>query len=469
MANKPTIYWIDLFCGAGGTSTGIHLADANVKVIACVNHDAEAIKSHYANHPNCRHFTEDIRDWNVIVELKKMVRELREEEPNCIINIWASLECTHFSKAKGGMSRDADSRTLANHLFEYEKHLQPNGIFIENVEEFLTWGPMEQVRKKIKGKMQWKFETPKKKVVWLDEPFEDLVDYCEEAELTPFELPIKERKREYYEAWKNKFKAIGFKYDYRLLNSADFGANTSRLRYFGVFIKDAVDISFPEPTHVEEGKDNPKDLPTWKPVKDVLDLGEEGVSIFGLNGKNKPWATKTMIRVYKGMRKFHESELQYLTSYYGNGTHHSILKPCNTLTTKERYAKVTINKKWLVDTQFNNTGRSIDRPAPTLIARMDKKPLYLISSKCDPTVDNSIEKPGVRPIERLMRYFMRKHNITDVKIRMLFLNELKEIQGFPKDYVLTGTKENKLKFIGNSVVPLMAQRIVEENYSSYAA
>jgi len=176
-----------------------------------------------------------------------------------------------------------------------------------------------------------------------------------------------------------------------------------------------------------------------------------------------------MIRVYKGMKKFHESELQYLTSYYGNGTHHSILQPCNTLTTKERYAKVTINKKWLVDTQFNNTGRSIDRPAPTLIARMDKKPLYLISSNCDPNVDNSVEKPEVRPIERLMRYFMRKHNITDVKIRMLFLDELKEIQGFPKDYVLTGTKEDKLKFIGNSVVPLMAQRIVEENYATYAA
>ena len=64
------VYWIDLFCGAGGTSTGIHLADANAEVVACVNHDAEAIKSHLANHPNCLHLTEDVTDWKVIMKLK---------------------------------------------------------------------------------------------------------------------------------------------------------------------------------------------------------------------------------------------------------------------------------------------------------------------------------------------------------------------------------------------------------------
>ena len=134
MEKKPTVYWIDLFCGAGGTSTGIHLANVDAKVIACVNHDAEAIKSHLANHPECFHLTEDVRDWRVIVKLKAIVDELRENEPDCIINIWASLECTHFSKAKGGLSRDADSRTLASHLFTYEENLKPNGIYIENVE-----------------------------------------------------------------------------------------------------------------------------------------------------------------------------------------------------------------------------------------------------------------------------------------------------------------------------------------------
>jgi len=418
------IYWIDLFCGFGGVSTGIHLA--NQTVIACVNHDAEAIRCHQLNHPNCLHLTEDVTNWKVIVRLKELVEELREREPNCIINVWSSADCTHFSKAKGGLSRDADSRTLSDHLLIYEEHLKPNNIFIENVEEFLTWGPLDE-----KGK------------------------------------PIKSLKGVDYVKWRDTFIKRGFNYDYRLLNSANFGARTSRSRYFGIFSRDIENIQFPSPTHIKKGKKNPQNLPSWKAVKPLLNLEEEGVSIFGLNGKNKPWATKTMLRVYKGMKKFHNSEEQFLTSYYGNGTHHSINSPCNTLTTKERYAKVTVNKNWLVDTQFDNRGRSVEEPCQTLIARMDKKPVYMISSNSKDELNNSIEKQGVRSIERLMRYFMRKHGISDVKIRMLFLEELMKIQGFPADYILTGRKEDKLKFIGNSVVPLMAEKLVRENHLYY--
>lgn len=419
MENNNT-YWIDLFCGFGGVSTGIHLAGQ--EVIACVNHDAEAIRCHQMNHPDCLHLTEDVTDWEVIVKLKKLVADLREKEPNCILNIWSSADCTHFSKAKGGLSRDADSRSLSEHLLIYEENLNPDGIYIENVEEFLTWGPVDE-----KGKV------------------------------------IKDLKGTLYTKWRDDLVSRGFSYDYRKLNAADFGATTRRVRYFGIFKKGNKEIFFPEQSHIKRSLDNPNNLPTWKPVRDVLDLTEKGVSIFGLNGKNKPWATKTMVRVYKGMKKFYDSEPDFLTSYYGNGTHHSIDDPCNTLTTKERYAKVSVEKNWLVDTQFDNRGKTIDEPCQTLIARMDKKPVYMISAEPETKVDYSVEISGIRPIERLMRYFMRLHNITDVKIRMLFLEELMEIQGFPKDYILTGKKEQKLKFIGNSVVPLMARKLVEIN------
>lgn len=460
MSKKPTIYWIDLFCGAGGTSTGIHLANVNAKVIACVNHDAEAIKSHLANHPECLHLTEDITDWKVIVKLKKLVQELREKEPDCIINIWASLECTHFSKAKGGMARDADSRTLAEHLYNYQSELKPHSIYIENVEEFLTWGPLDD-----NGK------------------------------------PIKELKGVDYNKWRDTLISRGFDYEYDLLNAADYGAYTSRKRYFGVFSKTGFPIQFPEPTHSKGGLNG---LKPWKAVKDVLELEEEGVSVFGNNAKGKPFAENTLKRVYYGLKKFHKEGVfvkrynggkvnpqeksksanrplgtilsnnthavvkpKFLTSYYGNGTHHSVDNPCNTLTTKERYALHSVEKKWLVDMQFSNKGRNVEEPCQTLIARMDKKPVYMVSTNAEEQIDNSVEKPGVRPIERLMRYYMRKHGISDVKMRMLFLSELKRIQGFPDDYVLTGTKKDKLKFIGNSVVPLMAQRLVEQNYLSY--
>lgn len=135
---NPTIYWIDLFCGAGGTTTGIHLAEANAIVLACVNHDAKAIAAHEANHPDCVHFTEDIRDFAVVLKIKMLVDAVRAAEPDCIINIWASLECTNYSKAKGGQPRNADSRTLAEHLFMYIDEINPDYLYIENVREFMA-------------------------------------------------------------------------------------------------------------------------------------------------------------------------------------------------------------------------------------------------------------------------------------------------------------------------------------------
>jgi DNA (cytosine-5)-methyltransferase 1 len=457
--SKPNIYWIDLFCGAGGTSTGIHLVNDNIKVLACVNHDAKAIESHKENHPDCVHFTEDIKDWRVISKLQQLVKDLREKEPNCIVNIWASLECIHFSKAKGGQSRDVDSRTLAEHLLRYVDAIDPHYLYIENVEEFLSWGPLDE-----NGK------------------------------------PVKKLKGTDYNKWVNNVCNRTYDYDYSFLNAADFGAYTSRKRYFGIFAKEGLPIEFPEPTHIKRGLPNPNNLKEWKAVKDVLELDKEGVSIFGLNAKGKHFSENTLKRVYYGLKKFHTEGVfmkrynggcvnpekksksanrplgtilsnnthavvkpVFLTSYYGNGTSHSVEDPCNTLTTKERYALHSVEKKWLVDTQFNNKGRSVELPSPTLIARMDKKPMYMVSSGAG-KVDNSVEKTGVRPIERLMRYFMRKHGVSDVKIRMLFLEELIRIQGFPEDYVLKGTKKDKLKFIGNSVVPLVAQKLAETNH-----
>ena len=141
------LLYIDLFCGAGGTSTGVEKARFHgnkcAKVIACVNHDANAIASHAANHPEAVHYTEDIRTLELspmVVHLKKM----RNRYPNAYVVLWASLECTNFSKAKGGMPRDADSRTLAEHLFRYIEAIEPDFIQIENVEEFMSWGDMDE-------------------------------------------------------------------------------------------------------------------------------------------------------------------------------------------------------------------------------------------------------------------------------------------------------------------------------------
>lgn len=135
------LLYIDLFCGAGGTSTGVSTARLDgekcAKVIACVNHDANAIASHASNHSEAMHFTEDIRT----LELSPLINHLqksRAENPEALTVLWASLECTNFSKAKGGQPRDADSRTLAEHLFRYIEAINPDYIQIENVEEFMA-------------------------------------------------------------------------------------------------------------------------------------------------------------------------------------------------------------------------------------------------------------------------------------------------------------------------------------------
>lgn len=583
------VYWIDLFCGAGGTSTGIHMANVNAKVIACVNHDAVAIESHRANYPNCLHFTEDIRDFNVVLKLKKIVTELRAKEPECLVNIWASLECTNYSKAKGGLPRDADSRTLAIDLFMYIDELNPDYLFIENVREFMAWGVLDS-----KGR------------------------------------PVSRDKGKDYIKWVKSIENRGYTYSFRLLNSANYGAYTSRERYFGQFAKRGMPISWPVATHAK--KPNSKhDLfeppkRKWKAVKEVLDLNDEGKSIFT---RKKPLSENTLKRIYAGLIKFvAKGETVFMKKYFSGHPenkvasiesptgaittidHHAVVKsillpyyrasnpqsvdePCNTLTTKDRFAKVdyqflvnsysnggqhtdinnpaptitnipksnlatcqfmdqqygnsephsieesantlTANPKfnlvtakpWLMDTNFGNVGSSIDEPgrtivaarkhhylikpktwimngnnstAPpvdpnkpcptitaarthyllnpqydskgrsiddpcfTLIARMDKMPPYLVEVETGEFAIAIFENDSEMTIK--IKEFMAYFGIIDIKMRMLKISELLRIQGFPEGYKLKGTKTDQKKFIGNSVVPLIAQKIVEANYDA---
>lgn len=263
--NDMKLLYIDLFCGAGGTSTGVekarHYGEQCAKVIACVNHDANAIASHAANHPDALHFTEDIRT----LELSSLVEhtlKMRALHPDAFVVLWASLECTNFSKAKGGQPRDADSRTLAEHLFRYIEALKPDYIQIENVEEFMSWGDLDENNK-----------------------------------------PISKDAGRLYQKWIAEVQTYGFKFKHRILNAADYGAYTSRKRFFGIFAKPGLPIVFPEPTHTK----NPTrdlfsmNLKRWKPVREVIDFEDEGESIFG---RKKPLVDATLERIYSGLVKF---------------------------------------------------------------------------------------------------------------------------------------------------------------------
>lgn len=519
------LLYIDLFCGAGGTSTGVNAARLDgekcADVIACVNHDANAIASHASNHPEALHFTEDIRT----LELSPLVAHTavkRAENPDAFVVLWASLECTNFSKAKGGMPRDADSRTLAEHLFRYIEAINPDYIQIENVEEFMSWGDMDE-----NGK------------------------------------PLSMDRGRLYRRWVNNVKKYGYRFEYRILNSADYGAYTSRKRFFGIFAKEGLPIVFPEPTHSKEPQKTLfNDLKRWKPVKDVLDLDDEGLSIFA---RKKALSEKTLERIYAGLVKFvaggkdaflvkwnsmnrkgiyHAPSIDepcptvatqnrlgvatvqflskqysghpeskntsieepagtitcidhhaFVSAYYGNGHNHPIDEPAPTLTTKDRLSlitsqfldmqygngtpasievpanTVTTNPKfnlvtvkpcksyYLMNPQFASAGGSIERPCFTLIARMDKMPPYLVATETGDVAINVYDTDT--PMTVKIKEFMALYGIVDIKMRMLNIHELKRIMGFPDNYVLVGTQADQKKFIGNAVEVNMARVLCE--------
>lgn len=483
------LLYIDLFCGAGGTSTGVENARYKggkcAKVIACVNHDANAIASHAANHPEAQHYTEDMRTLD-LRPLEEHTAEMRRMYPMAKVVLWASLECTNFSRAKGGQPRDADSRTLAEHLFRYIEALTPDYIQIENVEEFMSWGDLDE-----NGK------------------------------------PISRDKGRLYTNWVDNVKAYGYKFDHRILNAADYGAYTSRKRFFGIFAKPYLPIVWPKPTHSKTGGgDLFGSLAKWKPVKEVLDFADEGESIFN---RKKQLSPKTLERIYAGLIKFvaggkdsflikynsvnkktgkhippsidepcptvacqnrlgianihflakhfsghpeskvssvdnvdgtittvdHHSLVgaEFLSAYYGNGHNHSIDELAPTLTTKDRLT--------FIDMQYGNgTPAALDRPSTTVTPNPKHR---LVTCRrrgasiprCD-TVENA-DSPAMVKI----REFMVLYGISDIRMRMLRITELKRIMGFTSDYVLVGTQADQKKFIGNAVEVNMARVLCE--------
>lgn len=360
---------IDLFCGAGGTSTGFHRAfiggDQVAIVMACINHDPKAIKSHWLNYPDVYHFEEDIRTVD-LAPLVELIAKYRIIYPNAKIILWASLECTNFSKAKGGQSRDADSRTLAEHLDRYVKMLDPDYIQIENVVEFMSWGPLNE-----NGK------------------------------------PISKKSGSDWLKWREYINSLGYRDEWKEMNSADFGAYTSRNRLFGCFAKPGLPIVWPETTHAKKPVsgglfDSPQFK--WKAVKDVLDFEDEGISIFN---RKKPLVDASLERIEAGLIKFVAGGKDaFLLQYNSGSTENRALDvdgPCNTIPTNNRFALAQTHfiakyysgkpagkvipvtgpvgtatcvdgqslvscMPFIMNTNFKNVGSSIEDPAQTLTA-----------------------------------------------------------------------------------------------------
>lgn len=460
---------IDLFCGAGGVTEGIHRARHGrrkiAKVRACVNHDPLAIESHAANHKDIHHFIEDITKQNPR-DLPRLTRGRL-----CRTFLHASLECTNHSKAKGGMSRDADSRTLANHLFKYLRQGDYDYVTIENVEEFLIWGPLINKRDKVTGEI--------------------LLDKAGR----PIMVPCPKRKGTYFRRWVSRVEQMGYRGEWRVLNVADYGGRTARRRLIMIFAKGNLPIAWPEATHSKTPKAGRK---KWKPVRPCLDLYDEGRSIFG---RKKMLVEKTLERIYAGLvkyvangeneylKRYYSGKPIFISSYYSSGMNNkSVGVPCSTIPTKARQsliscawlgkqysgadnhqrlkiALISERHQYLINPQwFNQNPRSLEEPCFTLIARMDKTPPYMVTTETgEPCI---VIYPEDTPAMVKIKEFMAAYGIVDIKMRMLKIKELLRITGLPETYILKGNQTNQKKFIGNAVPPILMKVVYESLYQA---
>jgi DNA (cytosine-5)-methyltransferase 1 len=235
------------------------------------------------------------------------------------------------------------------------------------------------------------------------------------------------------------------------LNSADFGAYTSRNRLFGCFARPGLPIVYPESTH---SKKQANGLGKWKACKEVLDLVDPGKSIIT---RKKPLAIRSLKRIYDALLKFHKrGEMQFLSHYYSSGGQNSSINdPAPTIPTKARTALVSCFH-FISNPSHGGHSSSVNDPCPVIVARQDKAPLSLV--RVENCAMNITISENDSEIMVQIKRFMIEHNISDIKMRMLKVSELLELQDFPKTYELQGNQADQKKFIGNSVVP----RVVKE-------
>jgi len=256
-ARQKKILVADLLCGAGGSSTGCERALAELGLqmeLVCVNHWGVAIETHKKNHPEARHYVQDIATVRPHLLVPEGYLDL----------LMASPTCTHHSVARGGKPTSDQQRSDPWHIITWLTELRVKRLIIENVWEFIGWGPVDA-------------RTGR---------------------------PLKSRKGEYFNAWIDTLRRLGFEPEWRKLNAADYGDATTRRRFILMARSDRKRVAWPAITHVQKANAGLELFPTaqqWKPAREIIDWNLKGKSIFN---RKKPLAPKTLARIYAGAVKF---------------------------------------------------------------------------------------------------------------------------------------------------------------------
>ena len=297
---------VDLFAGSGGASDGIRIATGRDPDIG-VNHDKVALGMHTVNHPGTTHLCASV--WAA------KPTEVTGGLPVWIL--WASPDCVHHSKARGGKPRKSNLRSLAWVVIDWLKDTKPEFVFLENVEEFEDWGPLD-----------------------------------DEGQ------PIKKLKGIYFKMWIDSFKILGYSVDWRQLVAADYGAPTTRKRLFVSARRDGQRIIWPRPTHGDPAK-YPRRKP-WRTVAECINWNLPCPSIFT---RKKELAEKTKHRIALGIERFViKNPAPFIVSYYGSSNPagqfrgQKIDEPARTLSTRNRFGLVAPTIK-------RDFGASVGNPA----------------------------------------------------------------------------------------------------------
>jgi len=313
----------DLFAGAGGMSTG--LVDACRQVgedldLVAVNHWPTAVQTHTVNHPHARHFCAPVE-----------AVDPRVAVPGGRLDIMmAAPECVHFSTARGGRPMNDQSRASAWHLLRWLELLRVDDVLIENVPEFLTWGPLDA-----KGR------------------------------------PMKSRRGGTFKAFVHAVESLNYRVEWRILNAADYGEATTRRRLFVRARRGRKAIDWPEPTHGKRaGGTLLRHVRPWRAAREVIDWTIAGESIFA---RKKPLAAATMRRIVEGLKRFGGPEIQpFIVSFYsekGDGwpRGRSIDEPLPTISTENRFG---VAEPFLMPvthgSDTSRRARSVDDPLPTV-------------------------------------------------------------------------------------------------------
>lgn len=499
---------VDNFAGGGGASTGIELA-TGYSVDIAINHDPEAIKMHKANHPNTKHYCENV--W--------AVDPVKACDGHPVGLAWFSPDCKHFSKAKGGKPKDKNIRGLAWVALRWAGLVRPRVIMLENVEEFKTWGPLNRRHH-----------------------------------------PIKSKQGKTFERFVQQIRDLGYEVEFRELIAADYGAPTMRKRFFMVARCDGKPIVWPEPTHAPADSEAVKagllkpyvgaytQIDFTRPCPSIFDTSEEIKEKYGIRAV-RPLAPKTMDRIARGLKKFvldNPEPFIIQCNHGGERRPNDIREPMPTITGKHGYGIVEPKLAPYMGTNTTNhpggnckdpihtitTGNQQCLISPTLIQYHSETAPGEVRGQTikDPimTVDGSnryglvtsflskFYKSGTgqdmrEPLHTIttspghfgeVRTFLIKYygqgtgqdikdpldtvtaqdrfglveieganyQIVDIGLRMLEPKELYGCQGFPDDYIIdhdytgkTYPRSEQVKRCGNAVCPPIPAALVKAN------